>query len=1136
MTLGKSGDEQRLAHLFHYLSACLAWQQKPGGEANATAIATRLGDSSLRRILGSLLASDSTWEARQADLGKLSKATTGTIIQMLQALTESLQEEYQQHGVPYIRVLTPDDVLTVLYKLIELTPDERQALGLPATDGLTLLKRALLILQTTGDCENHETLFQVYKVAIGLSFRDSNAPLETLEQVDELVSEVVAQALDHLPYRAGKPGNRMSGMAQPGKEETIRTLTRKAQRQIRRFLTRSGTQINPITNNEVVINSYIRKYLLPAFISKLAQTVVANERLTDQFPVYLKRVAIQPYGPLPFADQELDGLQQFDAPYPPLLHPALRRIDLRSLKSLQLSPSALPGPSDYELANQEAVEVIAEFYVKVPGDYEPVVGSTFTELASQNKRRIDFSLRSIGIGGTLSHVVKVINSALLWDIPCLNDYFPIGHDITSTQTIVQDNVASPVWAHSLVKLCLKKTVAQTLQTNHQTRLGAYEEFAFADPIGHGDYCGFDSVISQAHSALQARLQAIRNSGVQPTTYIRHLCERIELSTTLEDAYNRCRGYPFSTLAMVSLIQEKILSSSLDAAPLKKTDSYIYFEACVSIVEALLEEGLYRSAFRYLKRLQVLNELVNKESAITQAEANQFEIFSSALIIRYLLCLANYYYLYDTAESSTYYLPPNCPNNVNREGLVQRAWETLKRAEIHIRIRMQKYVVINEVSQGILSPHCSLTAKIVFLKAKLMLFYPRLVPLASGGLPTDNQLSQERAEASIHWGRLYLTEKARLYAAADGEGEAYACYAAMQCWVYLLAAYAGPDALNLRPHLADSAPNLGALSTEDCLKWARKLRDHALISYADAGRKYYYQIKEKSGHPKENLDKFGTYFIQPIPAIFEFRGGHQHSESRSFENLLALDMSLFAVRPEELPKLSPNHPKGLIYLFGSNACYLFFARGLCVLCDNEAQEFDATESASEINWQAKLLHAIRLFNLTWSIAEDGCSMQVKKHGKQRSFIINRSLNNEGEDNDFLSGASPEVQSVRSLYPRRINELADLGKVFAAASMVLCASTMSPEHRAELNQDAEMLLSRLHTNQLSQRSRVLKAMVARQARYNGHLSDYFQPVREMILAYCDQKGDRSSDRQGRSIRQRRDSLVKSLFGLLHNRPYR
>jgi hypothetical protein len=295
MSLGYIADEQRLVHLFHHLCACLAMQQKAGGEANASAIAERLGSKDLRRIISHLLEEQSTWGDRQQHLGKLGKSTTGRVVEILHTLNGRMREAYQQHDEPYIRVLAPEDILTVLFKLIELTPDERRALGLPSTDGLTLLKRALLILQTTGDLENHEMLFQVYKVAVGLSFEDTNDPLETLEEVDRLVSKVVQQSLGYLPNRSDQAIPKSNGRSSPGKDRTVRTLTRKAQREVRRLLTRSGNQVSPITNSDVVVNSYTRKYLLPAFVTKLSQTVVANERLTDQFPVYLKRIAIKPY-------------------------------------------------------------------------------------------------------------------------------------------------------------------------------------------------------------------------------------------------------------------------------------------------------------------------------------------------------------------------------------------------------------------------------------------------------------------------------------------------------------------------------------------------------------------------------------------------------------------------------------------------------------------------------------------------------------------------------------------------------------------------------------------------------------------------------------------------------------------------
>jgi hypothetical protein len=331
----------------------------------------------------------------------------------------------------------------------------------------------------------------------------------------------------------------------------------------------------------------------------------------------------------------------------------------------------------------------------------------------------------------------------------------------------------------------------------------------------------------------------------------------------------------------------------------------------------------------LKRLNALDEFVDQGLNVNQPESSEFDVFSGALIIRYLICWANYYYLYDVTEKSTYYLPPDCPSDVNQEGLVARAWNRLNEAQTHVRIRMQKYVAINEVSQSVFSPHYYLLAHIAFLKAKLMLFFPRLIPLDSE-LPTDYQSGRERVEASIHWGRLYLIEKARLYAAADGEGEVYSCYASMQCWIYIISAYANQEALNLRPNLGGSEVNFGTLSAENCLEWAKKLRNHAIISYADSGRKYYYQIKEKSGLPYDNLERFGAYFIQTIPAIFEFRGGSESSESQSLNHFLSLDMSLLAIKPDELQSCH------LIILRGQFTCSevihaICFLPVVCVLC-------------------------------------------------------------------------------------------------------------------------------------------------------------------------------------------------------------
>ncbi|MBD0267445.1 MAG: hypothetical protein ICV77_04035 [Cyanobacteria bacterium Co-bin8] len=1096
-------DSQRISRLYYFLAACLAIKQKVHESPNAQGIGLRLGNKELRKTISLLLQEEIPWEEKEKKLGSLGRTTTGAIVERLVDLRRHLADDYQSWEEPYTRVLTAEDVLTVLYKLIDLTPTERQQLKLPAGDGLTLLQRALLILQTVGGLENYEMLLRVYKAAIGLDFTKAEPTLNTLLAADELITRTVEQALDYLPNRTTK-GQDESRF--PSRSKTVENLTLKAKREIRRLLARSGNQQNSVMDSTIV-DSYVRQYLQPAFVAKLAQSVVANERLTDQFPIYLKRITLTASGPLPFADRELDVLKQA-GPYPPLLHPALRLLD-------QPGGPDLPGPGDYELASQEATLVTAEFYVKVPEGYQPAVSEIFQGLTSQNRRRIDFSLSSTGIGGALSHVIKVINRALLQDIPCLREYFSIAHDVTSTQAIIRDNVASPVWAHSLVKLCHKKTVAETLQACDRTQLGSYEAFAFSDPIGHGDYCGFDFLLAQAQAALQARLQAIRNAGVLPSKYVEHLCHRTERLMALQQAWSYFRGYPFSSLAMIGMIGRQILPPSSGNTLLKKSDPYVYFDACLSIVEALLSEGIYRTAHRYLQRLQVLDEFVDQGLELTQAEPS-FEVFSGELIVRYLICLANYYYLYDTQDRKLRYLPPRCQPDLNRAELVQRAWQALDQAQQHISIRLRKYVVINEVSQGTFHPHYDLLGRIAFLRAKLLLFFPRLVPPSRGALPTERFAGQQRTEASVHWGRLYLAEKARLYAAADGNSEIYACYAAMQCWFHLMAAYTSPENLNLDGLMGRE----GRLSPGKCLNWARQLRDHALISYAETGRQCYYQIKEKSGLPKEDLDRFGPYWIEKIPAIYEARGKQYQQALQSARDFLVLDMGLLAIAPDQLPKLSPNHPTRNIYLFGTNACYLFFARGLYMLCSDEAEEFEAVETAATepLDWDAKLWHAMRLLNMAWAIAEEGGEIHKSKQDGERIYRITRPLTRDSQAQVY---SPPEVESIRDLYPRRVTEIADLGKIFAAACMVLRLSCVSPAEQAPLAADIENILSRLQNPYYPSQNTTLKALLAWQKRYNGHLDSYLNRATAVLLRYKDTASPTVN------IQERRNALIRELF---------
>ncbi|MEL6471563.1 MAG: hypothetical protein AAFQ74_17700 [Cyanobacteria bacterium J06623_4] len=1125
----KAFDNWRIYHLYQYLCGRLAMSRNTEGHPVALSIATRLGRKNFRKTVKQLFAQEHRWQGTIEQGGSV---TTGAIVQMLSELRKQLRQDYFNNQIPYSRVLTTEDTLIALHQLTALTPEECTQLGLPKGDGLTLLRQMLLRLRAEGGFENYDVVFRAYKQAVGLNFSASQSAIENLSGVDELIKKTVKAALAHLPDKPGIPPSRRDNRKakSPGKQETIEDLTRKAQKEVRRLLTRSGNTRVFLRDSETE-HPYIRHYLRPAFVQKLAQTVVSNERLTQQFPVYLKRVTMEACGPLPFANVGWRADEAGDA-YMQLLNPILQSLD----KPVELDSAGRiheSGPSDEELASQEPVKITVEFYIRVPSAYEGTVPEIFEEMVSSRtrrkraRRRVDFALTSTGIGGTLSHMIKVINLMLLRDIPCLGSFFPIAHDITSTQQIVRDNVASPVWAHSLVQLCYNQAVGQALQRFGHS-LSPYEDGAFSDPIGHGDFCGFDFLLAQAQAALQARLQAVCNTGVNPEEYLVQLCERTEKLLILEKAWSSLKRYPFSSMAMIGTLHKSIIGSVFGKRPLKKNDPSIWFDAYLSIAEALLDEGAYRASYFYIRDLSVLDGYVQQGLSINRAQVNsqrqELEIFSGSLIVRYLICLANYYYLYDREDDrSGDYLLPGCTPDINRQVLVQKAWAKLEEAKKHVEVRLIKYIVVREPSQGIFNPHYLLLGRIYFTRAKLLTFFSQYVPNASDILHTEDFGRERRTEASTHWGRLYLIEKARLYAAADGDGEVYSCYSAMQCYLYLAAAFAKPKNLGL-PGRKE------VLSPAGCLQWARTLRNHALVAYAKTGQGCYYDIKEKSGLPDENDEYIygerGLYRIGKIPGILEVRGAEHERPSQENDAFITLDISLLVVESKMLEKLTPQHPTDNIYLFGTNACYLFFARGVYLLCSDETEEFEALAPGAEIDWEQKLKRAIRLLNMAWAIAEDGCLFENVKEtvaGERKNIRqITRSFTNPDSSTQYTS---QEISSVRDLYPRRVNEIADLGKIFSAACMVLRLQTAPDEERSRIQSDIEKILDMLYGSYRLPMQKTLRALLRKQGRYNGHLQEYLSQASTIIRCYALNEKEDDYD-----LNAYRNAFMSELFGAL------
>ncbi len=1099
-------DHQRTESLYEYLVLCFANSLNRDGDLNRRALG--------RRLLG--LTTNGSDGNRSAEKGRLlaeklckhKPITTGDLVGFIAGLQASGNPAQGQ-------LLTPEEILIALQKLVRLTPEERNELGLSSGEEEVLLQQVLLNIWLDQKSKDYRKILDLYKTSIGLdALQNVPSHEQDLEaHISQVITQTTQQHLAYLPEGVYK-------------RRLLEELPPKTNREIKRILLKAGAgqvRFEPIRGE-----NYIRTYLPDSFIKRLAKAVIDNELLTQSFPIYIKTITIQECKPLPLTVS--DGLSKKPGLfYEPLLEANLRvKHDDHQLQSK-------------EVASQYAHKVTVHFYIRIPASYSPPTGvkDVFAELQQDDSvgQRIDFSMSSTGIGGTLSHIIKIINNTLLSDIPILSEYFPIAHDVVIHNEYIRNNVSSPVWAHTLAQLCKTKTLAKAMsESGAASQLLPYEQFAFSDCIGRGDYCGFDVLLCPANAALQARLRAIRYTGVVPEAYLHDLTDRILEQRCLQKAERYVTAYPFSSFAQESYLRETLLRDLTDR-PFTQTEPYIHIKTCLTIAETYLDEGLYRRSKQYLEAIgSVLKTLSEvgldwyERFGSNNQSAAEFKIFSGMLLVHFELCRALYFYLVDREAElgSREYLPEYIPQDTNlgtfHQRLLQESWGALNRAEKHLMIRLAKYFLIHEVSQGTFHPHYQLLAKIYFLRARILTFFPEVTyePNTSPHrLPTDLNFSGSRTDSEIHAGRLYLLEKARLYAASDGDTERYSCYTAYQSWIYWITHFVHPH------RRQDVLP-------KDCQLWARQLRDHALLSYAEIGRQCYYQIKEKSGVEEPLLHDLKNYEIGPIPAIIETRSVLTE-EQQEDGTVLYLDMRFLAVRKSNLHVKESRETDESIYLFGPKASYLLFTRGMYQLCSMEKEEFsDGNDVKTVSDWDEKLKIAYRLFSYAWAMADAGGVLEIVED--------NLALTQTGHSSpklrirrDFTrsqrNGYNRDVASVRDLYPNQISEMSDLGQVFAAVCLSLRLYTAPISEREMLNRDIDWLLQNLQDRDYCARQ-VVASQLHEQPRYNGHLAKQLDRCKA-ILQTTQQEGQHaiSPVRDSNFVSQRRDILVRKLFNAMH-----
>ncbi|RCJ14937.1 hypothetical protein A6S26_09790 [Nostoc sp. ATCC 43529] len=694
-----------------------------------------------------------------------------------------------------------------------------------------------------------------------------------------------------------------------------------------------------------------------------------------------------------------------------------------------LNPEFIYEKEDTEdingLQKQFAYKIKVHFYLRFPDNYRQIFVGEHDQSSYFNKRenKLEFFEEVTGIGSPIYHIIAAINKVLLWDIPELIDYFPVARSILSNN----DFFGSPslVRSYTLVNLCKKDDIEKALEEkkSYDTVVSHY------DPA-YGEYCGFDLVEVAAKAGLHARLRAIKQTGINPVKYLTELCQRVEELNAFRKAESYLNFYPFSLKAMEGYLNQTIfkdryrtVDNDYNFSEKKESWSSVAYDAHLTITEAYLQEGLYRIAKKYLDVLK---------SHIENAKKGKNYFFSDLLLAKYELCQFRYHYLTDLQDDSN---SENHQLHPDRSSAISAATNSLNSAEEYLKQLLRKYYTIRTSGESNFHPFFYLFSRIYAHRAKLYIF-------------TSSYTNLPNRKFNSFIEPIRLLEKARIYAARDGSTVLYSSWTAYQSWCYIMVAYLGKDE-PLTPQ---------EFSREKCIDWAKRLREHALSCYYKNGKLCYQQIKDNGGKITKNdrdekyYEKYGNIQIQVTPLIQELELKEGIEESYDEEkNVIHIDFSI-------LKRIVLDEEQS-IYLFGTHSSIILFAMGILELCDDENKE-------SEL--QTRLNKAFKMFTYCSAIAEEG--NKEKKYPDDDKFYLERIFNKDKGD-----------ELVRGLYPHRLTQFADLGKIWAATcKVILCVYQQNSDWGV-----VDKLLENLPTN-----NSIIPGLqnVCGQRRYNGHLESH------------------------------------------------
>ena len=1037
----RSGDPYRAKAVYKYLLEHLTDlginEKEDIVKPNESSIANQWGQKNnrifIRRVLRSVLPE---YYIEKERISIVPGLTLGKLVEILEGIQEYRAAKRLETPKSKIsQILTRAEKLRVFRIFYQLTLEEKEILKLPIHPGEAILQEFLLTVTDPNKGLKTENTILFYKQITGIFYNSFNKlDLKNTLNIPFSARDIIQNNIEILLEEL------YQGIDADLKEQKIKELVSKVYCQISRIELQSGfRQFKSMFKNEIIPDNVQENIsLLPhAFIEHLTRCIVENEALSDDFPIHLKHLEIEKIHPLPLYLKTEE--QKFGLLNPLLLEDEEDEEDVVALK------------------NQFAYKIRVHFYIKIPDNYQVWITDEDHQRSffNQNEKKLEFFEEISGIGSPIHNIVAAINRVLLWDIPSLSSYLPLARDILNNNEFFGSS--SLVWSYSLVNLCNKSDIEKAIKQNK-----TYDEIISNNEVIYGEYCGFDTVEIAAKAALQARLRAIQQTGINPGIYLTELCHRVEEIDALRQAESYLNFYPFSLKAMEGYLNKtifcnryRVVDNNLNFVEVDngKAWSTVAYDAHLNITESYLQEGLYRIAKKYLDVLK---------PHIRDAQKGNNKCFSDFIFVKYELCKFRYYYLTDLEDVESH------QSHSDRALAIRAATHSLNNAEKYLKNILKKYYIVDACGQSNFHPFFYLLSRVYAHRSKVYIFTSSYTDQPGNGW---NALIKP----------IHLLEKARIYAARDANPALYAYWSAYQSWCYLMVAYLG-----------DYKPLTTGFSREECIDWSKRLIDHALICYKKIGQICYQQIKDNGGRiteVKKNgkyYDHYGDMQIQVVPLIQELSEGSNESEQiyEPDNNVINFDFSIFH-------KICIEEHKS-VYIFGTHSSILLFAMGMLELCDDEKKESEKL---------IKIKKAIRMFTYCSAIAEDG--NKGKKDNDDGKFYLERI---------FSSGDS----LIRGLYPHRLTQFADLGKIWAAT----CKSILLLYNSTFDWQDIDKLLENLPT---SSSKSVLEDKCG-QKRYNGHLESHC----DRLIQYFEQLKCKKLNLT--NLTEIRNKIVRDIFKIM------